>query len=244
MERGVIEGADLVLVASHTHGEQLRAAWPAAAARIYDLPNGFEPVGPAGEGGLPDPDHFTLVYTGTVSEMPDALLLLEALHEVLGRRPEARRRIRVKFAGAYDVAVEDRGIALGLKGIAEYLGPVAHETARELQRQADLQVLFKPSAPGCRTMVPGKLYEYLDSGRPLLAILDPGDEAAQLAERGGAVVVPRSDRARLANVIEERYLAWREGGRAPDRRPEWLDEYARSRLAARLAELLATRVRS
>ena len=46
-----------------------------------------------------DADHFTLVFTGTLSLMPDAEVLLEALHQVLARRPEARRRIRARLAG-------------------------------------------------------------------------------------------------------------------------------------------------
>lgn len=242
MEQQVIERADRVLVASRTHGEQLAAAQPQARERIEYLPNGFEPVvAPvaAGAGETPSPgERFLVVFTGTLSQMPDALAFLEAIHEVLARRPEARRRLRVKFAGPYETGVEDRAIALGLKGIVEFLGPVSHQQARALQRQADLQVLWKPSGAGFRTMVPGKLYEYLDSGRPLLAMLDSEDEAARLVERGGGLVRAPRDRAGVAATIEQCYQAWRDGGPAPARRPEWLDEHTRARLAARLAGIL------
>src|SRR6185295_121193 len=109
--------------------------------------------------------------------------------------------------------------------------------------QADLLMLWKPTGDGFRTMVPGKLYEYLDSGRPLLAMLDPEDEAARLAERGGAVVKAPGDRGAIAAAIAERYQAWREGGPAPTRRPDWLAEHTRANLAARLAAILERLVR-
>ncbi|HEV2106184.1 MAG TPA: glycosyltransferase, partial [Candidatus Eisenbacteria bacterium] len=100
---------------------------------------------------------------------------------------------------------------------------------------ADLLVLLRPNL---RTMVPGQLYEYLDAGRPLHALLPAGDEAEALVRRAGGGVTPPGDRAALARALETRYTAWRDAGRAPDARPAWVDEFQRARLAARLARLL------
>jgi hypothetical protein len=71
-----------------------------------------------------------------------------------------------------------------------------------------------------------------------VALLQADEEAAELARRGGAVVLPPGRRDLLAAEIERRYLAWREGGRAPDARPEWLAGHARREIAKRLAALL------
>jgi glycosyltransferase involved in cell wall biosynthesis len=239
LERRVLSGADLVLAASRTHAEDLEADAAARPRRVVHLPNGYEPEA-GGTAPARDPDHFTLVFTGTISLMPDAEVLLEALHQLLARRPEARRRIRARLAGPYDTGYEDRALALGLKGIVEFTGPVAHARSRELQRAADLLLLWKPR--GYRTMVPGKTYEYLDAGRPLLALLEPGDEAERLVRRAGGTCLLPGDREGLAAEIERRYLAWKEGGAATAQaapgRPDWLREHTRSDLSARLATLL------
>jgi glycosyltransferase involved in cell wall biosynthesis len=236
LERSVLASADLTLVASRTHGERIGSRSRGTPRRLLHLPNGFEaePTGPAAD--PVDPDHFTLVYTGTLSQMPDAEVFLEALHDLLARRPEARRRLRARIAGPYDSGYEDRAIALGLKGIVEFRGPVPHAEARALQRGADLLLLWKPR--GLDTMVPGKLYEYLDSGRPLLALLPEGDEAAGLVERAAGERVGPGDRAGLAAVIERRYLGWKRGERAEAARPTWLAEHTRGALAGRLAAAL------
>jgi glycosyltransferase involved in cell wall biosynthesis len=246
LERRVLAGADLVLAASRTHADDLERDREARPRRVVHLPNGYEPDTEAFDAGREpaadarDGEHFTLVFTGTLTLMTDVEVLLEALHEILARRPEARRRIRARLAGPFESGYEDRAQALGLRGIVEFTGPLAHAQSRALQRAADLLLLWKPQ--GARTMVPGKVYEYLDAGRPILALLDEDDEAAQLVRRAGATCLPPGDRSRLAGEIERRYLAWKDGPRSAadprGARPAWLEEHTRANLAARLARLL------
>jgi len=235
MEREVLGRADLVLAASRTHLDAIAAG--GAARRAEHLPNGFEP-----EAGLAaaeaDPDHFRLAFTGTLSLMEDAGTLLEAVHEVLARVPEARRRLRVDLAGPYDTDYEDRALALGLTGIVRFAGPLPHSESRALQRSADALLLWKPRAAGFRTMVPGKLYEYLDAGRPVIALLPAEDEAAALVRRAGGVVLPPGNREALARELETRYMEWKQHGRASNGRPDWLGEHARPEIARRLAAQL------
>jgi glycosyltransferase involved in cell wall biosynthesis len=236
MERAVMAGADLVLTASRTHAEGVGARSGARPREIEHLPNGFEAQGEVAEASPADATTFQMAFTGTLSQMPDAETFLEAVHEVLARRPEARRRLRARLAGPYDTDLADRALALGLTGIVEFTGPLPHADTRALQRGADVLLLWKP--PGSPTMVPGKTYEYLDTGRPVIALLEAEDEAARLVTRAGGTVVPPRDRAALAARIEERYAAWREGQRPAPSRPGWLDEHRRDVLAARLAGML------
>jgi glycosyltransferase involved in cell wall biosynthesis len=246
MEKRVLERADLVLTASRTHFDTLGFTPGTRVRRAEHLPNGFEPAAAAsGAGAEIDAEHFRLVFTGTLNLMEDAGTLLEAVYEMLAKVPEARRRLRVELAGPYDVDYEDRAEALGLKGIVRFPGALTHAQARALQRSADALLLWRPRGQGFRAMVPGKLYEYLDAGRPIIALLPADDEAAGLVERSGGTVLAPNARAALARELETRYMAWKERGRIADARPAWLDEHARERLAARLAgwldELAASR---
>jgi glycosyltransferase involved in cell wall biosynthesis len=239
LERAVLDGSDLVLTASRTHARALEEGSGPRPRAVVHLPNGYEPEAPAaGSSAMQgSAERFEIVFTGTLSQMPDTEVFLEALHEVLGRRPEARRRLRATLAGPFESGYRDRAIALGLTGIVEFTGPRSHAEARRLQRGAGLLVLWKPR--GMPTMVPGKLYEYLDAGRPLVALLEHDEEAADLARRGGGAVIAPGDRAALAAEIERRYAAWREGADLPPApAPPWLAEHTRGRLAATLARLL------
>lgn len=237
LERSVLETADRVLVASRTHADNLQAAGVKTHGVVH-LPNGFAPDAEttareaAGAAAAPA-GRFLAVFTGTLSMMPETEVFLEALHDLLARRPELRRRVRARLAGPFDTGYEDRAVSLGLTGIVEFTGPLTHDASRALQREADLLLLWKPR--GMPTMVPGKLYEYLDAGRPLVALLPAGDEAATLAERGGATRVDPGDRGALERVLEAAIDRRDTEGRAPVTRPAWLDEHARPALARRLA---------
>jgi glycosyltransferase involved in cell wall biosynthesis len=240
--QSVLDGADLLLAASATHAERLEAdtVTPGRVSRVIHLPNGFEPfVAPLATASTPESDpapRFRCVYTGILTHMPDVLVFFEALHALLRDLPEARRRLRVSLLGPYDSDYADRAIGLGLSGIVEFLGPRPHAEARALQRDADLLLLWKPR--GFPTMVPGKLYEYLDAARPLLAVLDPTDEAARLVARAAGTVVPPAATAALAAEIGRHYRAWRAGAPVRASRPAWLDEHSRERLTGRLAAAL------
>jgi hypothetical protein len=87
-------------------------------------------------------------------------------------------------------------------------------------------------------MVPGKLYEYLDSGRPIVALLRETEEAAEMVARAGGRLLPPGDAESLAAELAARWTAWRARGRAPDARPAWLAAHERGRLAGTLAQAL------
>lgn len=249
MERAVLSRADLVLTASRTHADRIVAGGDSPRA-LEHLPNGFEAheafdagggssgAVSAGGSGPSTRASFRLVFTGTLSLMPDANTLLEALRVWLDRAPEARERVSVTLAGPYDTSYEARAEALGLSAVVRFPGALAHAESRALQKSADALLLWKPPGEGYATMVPGKLYEYLDASRPVVALLPSDDEAASLVRRAGGTVLPPGDVSALARELETRYMAWSKDGRAPDARPDWLDGHARPALAARLAARL------
>lgn len=238
MEARVIGTADLVVAASRTHHAELASRTSARPARLLHLPNGFEPMSAEGAPSLRDPNAFRIAFTGQLSLMEDAGTLLAAVHQMLQREPAARGQLRVDLAGPYDDIWAARTSALGLSDVVRFPGQLAHEATRELQRTADVLVLWKPAGGRFRTMVPGKLYEYLDSGRPLVALLHAEDEAAGLVKRAGGTLLPPGDVAALANELCARWRRWRDGERTADQRAAWLGDYERASLAATLAGAL------
>ena len=234
MEASVTGSADLVIAASRTHADQLSARPAARPRRLLHLPNGFEPAASA-PAGPADTQHCTLAFTGSLSLMEDAGTLLAAVARVLAADPAARTQLRVELAGPYDLDLESRAAALGLGGVVRFPGPLAHAESRVLQLAADWLLLWKPHGDGFRTMVPGKLYEYLDTGRPILALLASGDEAAELVRRAGGWVGEPGRVDLLAAEIAARLARWRATGRERSARPDWLESHTRGALAQKLA---------
>src|SRR5262249_56856336 len=147
---------------------------------------------------------------------------VDGVGRLLAEAPTARATLRVELLGPYDRDAAARARALGLDGVVRFTGMRPHAETRAAQRAADLLLLWRPHGPGFRTMVPGKLYEYLASGRPVLALLEEGDEAADLVRRaGGQVIAPGAAEA-LERAAREPPPRWRAGERAADQVPDWL----------------------
>ncbi len=136
--------------------------------------------------------------------------LLQALDRLAAEQPSLAGTLELHLAGA--LSESDRELAARSSVRVVVHGYVSHADAVALLRSADL--LFLPMhtpPPGVRSAsMPGKTYEYLASGRPILAAVPEGDARDLL----------RRDR-------------WCASGRTRRRRRGWhgliADEVARSR---------------
>jgi len=260
--RRALAAADAVVMNTPEAVRRVRAAFPALAEKIVvAIPNGFD----GDDFAAPresHPDRFRIVHTGalhtefgqrlrTTSALRARLggispadpytrshvFLMEALARVVDRRPELRPHIELHLAGALSEA--DRAVD-GLGLITEH-GYLPQSESVALVRSADL--LFLPMhdlPPGHRaTIVPGKTYEYLGSGRPLLAAVPDGDARDILSALPWAHVTRPADAAGMAEKIAwlmERKLA--RGGPEPDGDVSLVQRYERRALTTELADVL------
>ena len=109
-------------------------------------------------------------------------------------------------------------------------------------RTADL--LFLPMQnlqPGRRaTITPGKTYEYVASGRPILAAVPDGDARDLLAEAGTASLCTPDDDVAMAAAISAAVAAWQAGAESPSVSATLLQRYERRRLTRDLADVFDT----
>jgi glycosyltransferase involved in cell wall biosynthesis len=187
MERRVLERADRVLCASRAHEQQvLKALGPLAGERVAFLPNGVE-TDPAPPVTIRAGDRARIVATGQLMEMPALVSFLDALARRIASHPRLAAQIEVVLAGPHDAQLPERIRAKRLERVVSLPGVLPHAEARALQRSAAALLFARNEGPGYGPMVPGKLYEYLDARRPLVAMVGGGD-AAELAREGGAAV--------------------------------------------------------
>ena len=119
-------------------------------------------------------------------------------------------------------------------------GYLAHSKAIELMRSADLLFLPMQDLPsGTRAgLVPGKTYEYLASGRPILAAVPDGDARDLLAAAGDVYLCRPADVTAIVNAIEHAVGRWRTGASFLPRGPDVLAPYERRYQTRQLAALL------
>ncbi len=175
-------------------------------------------------------------YTGNLSPYTRPGNFLTLLARLLERRDDLRERVKLRFVG--DVLPAERSVlnAFPFQDRIEILEHVPRPEAIRYMRESDLLLIL--AEPELARYRPGKLYDYLAAGPPLLVYGHRG-EASDLVERLGAgVFVPEGDEGALWHLLDG---LCKGTDALPARSPEidaWLQRHTRPALAADLFDLL------
>lgn len=205
-------------------------------AHVHRITNGFEPSDFAPSAGhLPPPrDNFVRIsYTGIWR--PDYGLhgLYQAIALLKERACPGLERLKVIAAGFKAGPARDMGVA----DYVEECGYVEHARAIGMMRDADLLYLSVPTGFYANACLPGKLFEYMGSANPILAVVPAESEVAQvLGEVGGAIRVDPGDIEAIAQVLV-RLVAGECASIVSPRNSERLQRYTRAATAAQLAQV-------
>ena len=175
-EARALREADAVVCVTPDARDRLTHSHPELDGRVHVLPNGFDPrltamrVEPA---AIPADGRVTIVHAGALYGGRS----VDALIDGLGRTG-LRGRARLELLGA-------AGRPDGVKGGVEVVTtpPVPWEEAIERTRAADIVLVI--FTPGDDTAVPGKLYEALALGKPILALTTEDSATERLLRRLG-----------------------------------------------------------
>jgi glycosyltransferase involved in cell wall biosynthesis len=196
LERRVATSANVVVAVEPATAADFRARFGIEPQLIT---NGFD-LEVEADSALPpafDPQRFTLVHTGPMRDPRgrDPRGLLAALRRLLDEEPDIATRLQVLVAGRSEF--DERALLkeAGLEGLVNQLGHLPRGQAIALQRAAGAVVLITS------TELPGKLFEYLACGRPIIALADGNAAARIVEETGTGIVVPPCDPAAIAGAI-------------------------------------------
>lgn len=165
------------------------------------------------------------------------VFLLAALDELRRNDPTHSDTLELHLAGSLtpaDLEVVDGHPLVHLHGY------MTHGETVDLMRSADLLFLPMQDLPGGvrAGIVPGKTYEYLASGTPILAAVPDGDARDALDEIGTARLCRPGDVGTMVAAIEAEVERWRSGASPPAPNPDVLARYERRHLTRQLARVL------
>jgi hypothetical protein len=196
-------------------------------------------------------ERLRLAYTGSVypgDQRPE--LLFEALDRVVAASGGDTPPLEITFAGT-GCDAELQAMLAAYPNAARacvFVERLRPADALRLQRQADGLVMFNCTAPAPdegTLSFPAKTFEYLNAGRPILALpSDPGGWGDDLLARTGTGVTADSV-ADIAGVLEEWLQTFRPGTALPyTGDAAQIARYAQPRQAAVMARLLDRAVAS
>jgi len=166
--------------------------------------------------------------------------LLKSIEEWIEEFPEIIEDIEILLIG--NLTQDDIVFLEGRRceKIFVFTGYISYEESINYLKSAD--VLFLPmhgTTGGLRaTTVPGKLYEYMASGRPILAAVPEGDAKDILIKSGLAYISPPDDNKLLLEGLKSMYNGWKNGIHRYNPNWDYISKYERKNLTKMLSEVL------
>ena len=183
LERQVLDGADTVIAVTPYVRDDFAARTQTPVALIT---NGFDEDDFAGVRPAVHEGKFTIVHTGLFAADGNPLNLWDVLAEKCGNDPEFASKLQIRLAGKTDSEVTEAIRARGLGDNLVDLGYLPHDEVVAEQMGADILILPLRREPEYAKVLPGKIFEYLAAGRPVLGIGQEDGAAAEVLRDSGA----------------------------------------------------------
>ncbi|MGO8683966.1 MAG: glycosyltransferase [Thermoleophilia bacterium] len=198
-ERAVVAAADVVLATTGVIADEARAL---GGHDVRVLPNGYDatdivPWQPSADGPL------RLVFMGRMyRNHSEPWQLLDALVRLRTERPELT--VTLDIIGDAWSPVRHEVTTRGLSDCVTFAGYLPHRQAAERLSRADVAVAIVVDRPGARATALAKIFEYMGTGIPTLALVPPDGESARLirAAAAGWIVAPHDVDAIRAQLVE------------------------------------------
>lgn len=207
LEKRVIQSADLVIANTDSIAEEWKRKHRAHAAKIQLIWNGFDPENPMTALPLPERKFKVLSHVGELYAGRTVTPVLDSVSRLVYDGQLKARDIRVVIMGPAKASALPDEESLRFYQDQGWLelstDPVPQEKAKQITQTSDGLLLIQPQSA---VQVPGKLYEYLQIGRPILAFVMHDSPIERILEKSGVpyrCVYPDSDPADMDFTIDE-----------------------------------------
>jgi glycosyltransferase involved in cell wall biosynthesis len=230
LERKVLQTADVVTTITPFYVRQFTAL---SGRSVHLLTNGFD------EDDfrnllIQKTDKFIIRHVGIVNEKCNPRPFMQGLKKAMAANSGFAAAVHLDFVGEVHPAF--RGYVLEdamLKAVTSFTPPVPHKELIKLYNTSSLLLLVLEGYKDAEGYMPGKLFEYIATGLPVLGVgPEAGDAADLLGDAHAGKMIRGGDVDSISEELIARYTAWA----APDNLPRnnSLKKYSRKALTENL----------
>jgi len=231
LENKVLNNADLILVTSPSTRAEFKKI---TSKPIEVITNGYdvEKIG----NQIVD-KKFSLAHIGSFLSERNPRILWESISELIRENPLFASHFQLKLIGAISQEVLDSIALFQLQNYVNNLGYVSHDEAIVHQKKSQVLLLIEINSEDTKSIIPGKLFEYLVSERPIIGVGPKGCDFAEIIiDTNTGVFVDYSEKEKLKNYIANYFSLFLEGNLKSN--GVGLQKYSRKNLTEKLANVL------
>jgi glycosyltransferase involved in cell wall biosynthesis len=187
-------------------------------------------------------EQFIIRHVGVVNEKCDPRPFMRALEIEMEADVDFAADVRVEFIGEVHPDFKEYIASCGaLKKVTRFCGNIPHSQLIALYGSSSMLLLILTGYKDAEGFLPGKLFEYLATRLPVLAVGPvTGDAATVLNETGCGVMVASEDVKGIREALAKTYQNWKRNQTTP---VHWnqIQRFSRKEITIDLARILSMR---
>lgn len=246
LEHRVLKHADRIVGVTQDIVRYLAERTDGPKNKYHLIANGYDPqdflpatARPKSTAAKPS---FVLTMTGSLYAKISAVPFYAGLAQFFDAHPAARAQTQIRWVGQMDHQARTDSLnaleRFNIRDCITHVGYLPHRAAIEEMMAADVLLLLLFAGAGASQVMTGKVFEYLATQKPILAMAQ-GTAAAKLIEscKAGLVTHP-NDSVGIAQALGQLWQTRHQRWPLSPARQAILEPYSRRALTAQLAQLL------
>jgi len=238
LEAQVLRTADRIITTSPSTAKEFAAV---TQKPISVITNGYEVEAPILESVATvikgKMKGFSMLHIGSLLAGRNPSILWACLSELLKENKAFKVAFSLHFVGLVSDVVKERLNFFGLSNYCFFYGYKPHSQVRAFQKEGQLLLLLEIDSPQHKGIIPGKLFEYIASKSPILAVgPKEWDVSPIISETAAGAVFGYTDKAALKAYILKVFMTFNNGEETP--RPQGIEAYHRKVLTEKLANII------
>ena len=230
LEKEVVEKSDAVLVI----GKTMKENFSKFSKKIHVITNGFDTDVISQKATLDT--KFTITHVGLMNADRNPISLWKAIQEISRENKEFAKDYQIQFVGRIAPEVRDSLEEYQIKNSTD-IGYVLHQEVTKYQQRSQVLLLAINNVKSAKGVITGKIFEYLQAKRPILAIgPTDGDLAEILKETHSGIIVNFDAVENLKKEILQLYRSFKNGNL--ESKSSNIEHYHRRNLTEKLANII------
>lgn len=231
LEHQVLNGADTIIVTSKTTKVEFQAI---TSKPIEVITNGYD-IENSEKQTLDD--KFTLSHIGSFLSDRNPTILWEVLSEIISENEKFATCFKLNLIGKISQEILEVIQKNNLSYNCDFIGYVSHYDAILFQKKSQVLLLIEIDSEDTKGIIPGKLFEYMVSNRPIIAI-GPKDSDIEeiISATNTGIFHTYEEKSKLKQTILHYFNLYSE--RKLTVFPVGLEKYSRKNLTEKLVEIL------
>jgi glycosyltransferase involved in cell wall biosynthesis len=183
LEHLIVNTADAVIFNTDTSLASCMERFPQFSKKFHVIWNGFDPEEQREVLTVPTREHKILSHIGDLYQGRSATVLLESISRLMASGRLCGENVRVRLMGSAEpgsIAIDDKTQRPPWLDVVNRR--VSKSEAHQAMKTSDYLLLLQPQSA---VQVPGKLFEYIRIGRPILAVIPSTSPVERLLKESG-----------------------------------------------------------